>query len=118
MPSPLHRIRRIAGEPIRRWVLGAFPRDHTGTLDYDHPLDDPGLFGPDSVTWRIHADFPGMLAGGLAALMLQTLHPLALAGVWDHSNFRGDLVGRLRRTPTFEGAPTYAPRAAAEGLIE
>ena len=58
-----------------------------------------------------------MLAGGLCALMLQTLHPLALAGVWDHSNFRGDLVGRLRRTTTFVGGTTYAPRAASEALI-
>jgi len=111
-------LRRTASEPIRRWVLGAFPRDNSSTLDYDHPAGDPGLFGPDSVTWRIHADFPGMLAGGLAALMMQTLHPRALAGVWDHSNFRGDLVGRLRRTTTFVGATSYAPRAAAEGLIE
>jgi uncharacterized protein (DUF2236 family) len=115
-PPPL--LQRATQASLRRWVLGAFPRDPDDALDYDHPPGDPGLFGPRSVTWRIHADFPGMLAGGLAALMMQTLHPLALAGVWDHSNFRGDLLGRLRRTTTFVGATTYAPRAAAEGLIE
>ncbi|MEO6800189.1 MAG: oxygenase MpaB family protein [Rhodanobacter sp.] len=117
MPSPFELLSRPAREPIRRWVLSAFPRTDTGSLDYDHPRGDPGLFGPDSATWRVHSDFPGMLAGGLAALTLQTLHPLALAGVWDHSNFRGDLLGRLRRTTAFVGGTTYAPRDQAEGLI-
>ena len=118
MPSPLHLLSRPAREPIRRWVLSAFPRGGGGHVNYDRPAGDPGLFGPDSATWRVHADFPGMLAGGLAALMLQTLHPLALSGVWDHSNFREDLVGRLRRTTSFVSGTTYAPREEAHTLIE
>lgn len=118
MPSPIQLLAHPAQASIRRWVLGAFPRQGSSHLDYDHPAGDPGLFGPDSATWRVHCDFPGMLAGGLAALMLQTLHPLALAGVWDHSNFREDLVGRLRRTTAFVGGTTYAPREQAQQLIE
>ncbi|WP_109126727.1 oxygenase MpaB family protein [Dyella sp. C11] len=118
MPSPLSLLTRPAREPIRRWVLSAFPRGGGGHVDYDHPVGDPGLFGPDSATWRVHADFPGMLAGGLAALMLQTLHPRALAGVWDHSNFREDLIGRLRRTTSFVSGTTYAPAGEAAKLIE
>jgi uncharacterized protein (DUF2236 family) len=116
MPSPLHALTAPASAQIRRWVLGAFPRGSDG-VDYEHPAGDPGLFGPDSATWRIHADFPGMLSGGLCALMLQLLHPLALAGVWDHSNFRDDLVGRLRRTTNFVAGTTYAARADAERMI-
>lgn len=116
MPTPLHVLAAPARTQIRRWVLSAFPRGQSG-IDYDHPAGDPGLFGPDSATWKIHADFPGMLAGGLCALMLQTLHPRALAGVWDHSDFRHDLVGRLRRTTAFVAGTTYAARGQAEALI-
>jgi uncharacterized protein (DUF2236 family) len=66
----------------------------------------------------MHSDFCGMLAGGLCALYLQLLHPRALAGVWDHSNFREDLVGRLRRTTAFVGGTTYAPTHDAQAMIE
>lgn len=58
-----------------------------------------------------------MLAGGLCALMLQALHPRVLAGVWDHSDFRHDLVGRLRRTTAFVAGTTYAGTAEARRLI-
>ena len=103
--------------PLRAWVLRAFPRE-AGGIDYAQPAGDPGLFGADSATWQIHADFAGMLSGGLCALMLQTLHPAALAGVWDHSNFRHDLIGRLRRTTNFVAGTTYAPTAEAQRLID
>lgn len=85
-------------------------------IDYEHPRGDPGLFGPASLCWRIHADFPSMLCGGISALMLQMMHPLALAGVWDHSNFREDMLGRLRRTSQFIAATTFASTADAERL--
>lgn len=110
MLAMLRTLTAPAVAQIRRWVLDVFPRGQGG-IDYDRPLGDAGLFGPDSVTWRIHAEFPGMLSGGLCALLLQTLHPLALAGVYDHSNFRQDLVGRLRRTTQFVAATSYAPTA-------
>lgn len=116
MSAVFRTLAAPATAQIRRWVLGAFPRGQSG-IEYDRPAGDPGWFGSDSVTWRVHSEFPGMLAGGLCALMLQTLHPLALAGVYDHSNFREDLVGRLRRTTNFVAGTTYAPRAEAERLV-
>ncbi|WP_060481622.1 oxygenase MpaB family protein [Pseudomonas sp. NBRC 111119] len=89
-----------------------------GQLDLESPKGDPGLFGPHSLCWRVHGDFPSMLVGGISALMLQLLHPLALAGVWDHSNFRHDLLGRLRRTSQFISGTTFGATADAEWLIE
>lgn len=89
-----------------------------GGVDYEHPPGDPGLFGPDSVCWRVHGDFTSMMVGGISALLLQALHPLALSGVWDHSNFREDLLGRLRRTGQFISATTFGSHADADRLIE
>ena len=76
-----------------------------------------GLFGPRSVAWRVHGDVTGMLTGGLAGLMLQMLHPRVLAGVWDHSQFREDMSGRLRRTARFIAKTTYGSREEAEKSI-
>ena len=89
-----------------------------GEVDYEQPKGDPGLFGPGSVPWKVHSDFTCMLIGGIAALLMQTLHPLALAGVWDHSAFREDLLGRLRRTGQFIAATTFGSQGDAERLIE
>jgi uncharacterized protein (DUF2236 family) len=76
-----------------------------------------GLFGPDSVAWRVHGDVTSMLVGGVAGLLLQMLHPAVLAGVWDHSNFRADMHGRLRRTARFIALTTYGGREEAEAVI-
>ncbi|MBA6117915.1 DUF2236 domain-containing protein [Pseudomonas putida] len=89
-----------------------------GQLDLESPKGDPGLFGPHSMSWRVHGDFPSMLVGGISALLLQLLHPLALAGVWDHSNFRQDLLGRLRRTSQFISGTTFGSTRDAEWLLE
>ena len=68
--------------------------------------DDVGLFGPDSVTWRVHAE-PILWFAGFRALLLQSLHPRALAGVLQNSAFREDPWGRLFRTARFYGEVVY-----------
>lgn len=87
-------------------------------FDLSTPAGDPGLYGPDSVIWRVHGDFSSMLCGGISALLMQMLHPLALAGVWDHSTFRSDMMGRLRRTSQFIAVTTFGNTVDAQTLIE
>lgn len=77
---------------------------------------DPGYFGPDSVTWRLHED-SCMLIGGLRALMLQTMHPLAMAGVAQHSNFRDDPLSRLASTSVFVGTTIHGTRPDVRAAI-
>lgn len=74
---------------------------------------DPGLFGPDSVTWQLHGD-PIMWVAGIRALYLQALHPRAIRGVVQNSDFRRDAWGRLLRTASFVGEITYGTTPAAE----
>lgn len=89
----------------------------SGSVDLSRPPGDQGLFGPGSPAWRVHGDFTAMMIGGISALLLQMLHPLALAGVWDHSNFRNDRLARLRGTARFIAATTFGSTAAAEAVI-
>jgi uncharacterized protein (DUF2236 family) len=111
----------LIGRPLRNQLMAPVARslaaDRLPFEQYTDPPGDPGLFGPGSVTWRVHAD-PSMLVGGLAALMLQTLHPLAIAGVEEHSNYRDDPLGRLSRTGSFVTGTTFGSTEAAERLIK
>jgi uncharacterized protein (DUF2236 family) len=75
------------------------------------PADD-GFFGPGSVTWRLHADL-SVPVSGLRSLLLQALHPLAMAGVDQHSQWRDDPAGRFASTAAYVLTTTYGDRAAA-----
>src|SRR5215469_4629695 len=76
------------------------------------PADD-GYFGPASVTWRLNGDISGPVAG-LRSLLIQALHPLAMAGVEQHSDWRADPAGRLASTSAYLVAITYGDRATAD----
>ena len=73
-------------------------------------------FTPDDPVWRVHAD-ASMFPGGVAALLLQSLHPLAMAGVAGHSGYRGDPWGRLQRTSHFLATTTFGTIEDAEATI-
>ena len=76
------------------------------------------LFPPDSVAWRVNGDIVTMMIGGVSGLLLQMLHPAVLAGVWDHSDFRADMHGRLRRTAKFIAVTTYDHAEAGRAAID
>jgi len=84
------------------------------------PCDDPQLayMEPGSLPRIVHADLPAMLIGGIASLLLQMLHPLAMAGVSQHSRFREDPLGRLGSTARFVGITSFGSTTDAERAIE
>ncbi len=91
-PEGPKRRARIHGTPGERW------------------------FADDSVIRRVHGD-ASMFAGGIRALLLQSLHPLAMAGVMDHSGFEGDPWGRLQRTSHVLAVTTFGTAADAEKMV-
>ena len=107
------------GQPVKQaiaaQVVALFNDRNRGEKPVARRTD--GMFGPGAVAWRVHGDVTSMMVGGVAGLLLQMLHPAVLAGVWDHSNFRADMHGRLRRTARFIALTTYGGRADAEAVI-
>jgi len=82
-----------------------------------HDTPGPRWFGEDRPIRRVHGD-ASMFVGGLRALLLQSLHPLAMAGVAEHSDYRGDPWGRLQRTSTFLAVTTFGPAEDAQRTVD
>jgi uncharacterized protein (DUF2236 family) len=108
-------LTRLAKQVLTGRVRAVFNDQARGEKPVQRRED--GLFGSRSVVWRVHGDVTTMMVGGVAALLLQMLHPAVLAGVWDHSRFREDMLGRLRRTARFIALTTYGGPEEAEGAI-
>lgn len=112
-PQPLAPIMSLApdGIPVlRRGVqalLGKVFGERSAMAEAD---PDPGLCGPGSASWAVIAE-PAAIAGGVRALVLQTLHPLAMAGVAAHSRYRQDPLARLRDTSTWVTTATFGTTA-------
>jgi uncharacterized protein (DUF2236 family) len=112
----------MASESVRDWLAGQVRERVVGDSAEQRAAElftAPGerWFEPDSPIRRVHAD-ASMFIGGLRALLVQSLHPLAMAGVAEHSDFRRDPWGRLQRTSDFLAATTFGPIDEAERAIE
>ena len=105
--------RRLAGAVASRLYGAERPPSR---LAEEARLDDPWL-PPDSPVRQVHADI-AMLVGGLRALLLQSLHPLAMQAVADHSGYRTDPWGRLQRTGAFIGATSFGSVPEAQAAID
>jgi uncharacterized protein (DUF2236 family) len=79
--------------------------------------DEPGWFDVDAPIRRVHSD-ASMFIGGLRALLFQSLHPRAMAGVAQHSDYRADPWGRLQRTADFLAATTFGPATEAQRAVD
>jgi uncharacterized protein (DUF2236 family) len=109
-----HGLERLRGQlqvEVRR-SMGVSDAPPSACHD---PAD--AYFPPGSITRQVNGDLPGMLIGGIAALLFQMLHPLAMAGVAQHSNYRKDPLGRLERTASFLATTTFGSRNEAEAAI-
>ena len=112
-PIPLsERLRLKLVEQVR----GVFNDVESGQQPV--PPSDEALFAKDTPIRMVHADIVAMMVGGIRGLLLQMLHPHALQGVLDHSNFRSDMHGRLRRTARFIAVTTFGHRDDAQAAID
>ncbi|MBF4576651.1 oxygenase MpaB family protein [Frondihabitans sp. VKM Ac-2883] len=110
-PSGLARVT----EPIRSRLQYTFNGQRTGTPEWVSDLekgDDPGFFGPGSAVWAVHGGM-STIPAGVRALLVQALHPGALAGVHDHSRYREDPLGRLAGTIRWIFTVSYGSQEAA-----
>ncbi|MET0741572.1 MAG: oxygenase MpaB family protein [Candidatus Nanopelagicales bacterium] len=107
-------------ESVRRTFRRILSGEPHGRPSWIRALEDPGdagWFGPGSAIWSVHGSM-STLVGGIRALLLQTAHPLALAGVEQHSDYRSDALGRLQRTNRFVTTVTFGSSAQALAAVE
>ena len=110
IPSPL---RRRLEETHARMLQP----DPGRAIDFASPPGEPAMAAPDSVSWQVFKNPLTLFVGGVAAVILELAEPRVRAGVWDHSSFRRDPLGRLQRTGLAAMVQVYGPRGAAERMI-
>ncbi|MEO5711804.1 MAG: oxygenase MpaB family protein [Nocardioidaceae bacterium] len=106
-------VRRTLGERLFARVAGP---EGPRRRDRIHGAVGPRWFDEDARIRQVHGD-ASMFVGGIRALLMQSLHPLAMAGVMDHSGFEGDPWGRLQRTSYFLAVTTFGTAADADKMV-
>ena len=118
LPAPLtdrvEAVRAALADALRERVIGDDAEQKQATVML---TPGPRWFAPDRPIHRVHAD-SSMFIGGMRALLLQSLHPLAMAGVAQHSDYRNDPWGRLQRTADFLAATSFGPEHIAQQAVD
>ncbi len=86
-------------------------------IDFLNPPGAPAFFAPDSLQWRVYKNPIALGIGGVAAVLLEFADPRIRSGVWDHSTYKADPIGRSKRTGTAAMVGVYGPKSAAERVI-
>lgn len=107
-------LQRRAGEALRAKVAGDDAAERARSI---WGVRGERWFGVDDAVWQVHRD-ASMFVGGIAALLVQSLQPMAMAGVAGHSGYKSDPWGRLQRTSTYLAVTTYGTVPDAEAVID
>ena len=92
--------------------------EYLGTaIEFAAPVGEPALLAPDSVQWRIYKNPIALGIGGIAAVLLEFAEPRIRSGVWDHSTYKADPIGRSRRTGLVAMLACYGPASSAKAVI-
>lgn len=105
-------------EPVRQRLIGHVRDVFNEQGQQPVPPSDAAWFERDSPIRLVHADIVGMMVGGIRGLLLQMLHPHALQGVLDYSDFRADMHGRLRRTARFIAVTSFGHADDAQAALD
>lgn len=99
-------------------VRPPMPDSYMGTaIDFAAPRSEPALLAPDSVQWRVYKNPIALGIGGIAAVLLEFAEPRIRSGVWDHSTYKADPIGRSRRTGLVAMLACYGPASSAKAVI-
>jgi uncharacterized protein (DUF2236 family) len=97
--------------------LGLVDAGHARGIDFSKPLGEEALISQRSISWRVFKNPVSVFIGGIAAVILELAEPSVRTGVWEHSKFREDPVGRLRRTGSAAMITVYGARSVAKPMI-
>src|SRR5450631_1251703 len=114
---PIIRLPRSVQLRLTSTASALLQPPHGPQVDFSRPWGEEALASPDSISWRIFKNPIALMVGGIAAVILELAEPAVRTGVWQHSSFQKDPVGRLRRTGMAAMVTVYGARSIAEPMI-